>query len=129
DTVACSRSGENSPYGILEGAQETWTMVGLGTRFTLERVRAGNSQSAVARAWALLDRRRLGMSSLRNCTETDQRQVSSVSGVLRPVPLILYCLSQSSVTSLSRTSRKRGRRLRFGMSQPMTLAIVASSPL
>jgi hypothetical protein len=42
-------------YGILEGAQETWTMAGIGTRFTIERVMIGNYLPKVVRACALLD--------------------------------------------------------------------------
>jgi len=46
---------ENPMYGILEGAQETWAMAELGTRFTSESVDDGNSLPKVARACALLD--------------------------------------------------------------------------
>jgi hypothetical protein len=42
--------------GILERAQETWTMVGLGPRFAIERAEIGNSRPTVVRACALLDR-------------------------------------------------------------------------
>jgi hypothetical protein len=49
-TCSLSRTGENLTYGILEGAQETWTMVELGTRRTTERVRVGNSPPKVKRA-------------------------------------------------------------------------------
>jgi hypothetical protein len=55
DITVCSRTGENSPYGILEGAQETWTIAGLGTRLTLARASQPVTPSLVARACALLD--------------------------------------------------------------------------
>ena len=37
--------------------QETWTMVGRGPRFAIERAESGNSRPTVVRACALLDRR------------------------------------------------------------------------
>jgi len=52
--IVWSRIGEIPTYGILEGAQETWTMVELGTRSTSESVDVGNSSPKVACACALL---------------------------------------------------------------------------
>jgi hypothetical protein len=44
--------------GILERAQETWAMAGLGPRSAIERAEIGNSRPTVVRACALLDRER-----------------------------------------------------------------------
>jgi len=41
---------------VLERAQETWTMVGLGAHFAIERAEIGNSRPTVVRTCALLDR-------------------------------------------------------------------------
>ena len=41
------------------GRLETWAMVGLGTRSTIERVEIGNSRPKAARASALPDGARL----------------------------------------------------------------------
>jgi hypothetical protein len=45
-----NRTREIRPSGIVGGLWETWSMVELGTRRTIERVRVGNSPPTDARA-------------------------------------------------------------------------------
>ncbi len=48
-----NRTREIRPSGIVGGLWETWSMVELGSRRTIERVRVGNSRPTDARAQTL----------------------------------------------------------------------------
>ena len=92
-----ARTGDKLMYGILERAQETWTRVGLGPRFAIERVKIGNSRPKVARACALLDLLILFDPS----PTAHARFVPYVSRILAPTTMELVAITLAKILLLT----------------------------